>query len=350
MRQGHVLGRSLTRVLQHATVLIAKYQHETMQPNPVFQGENMRRLRKRLDEREDARILAHPSRSSTLFKLLALRSWIGERDIATSEREALPDVARYTVEAVDQTTFHVRFRAGPLFMDLKDSGAFAADADENVAGILSEEDAIRSFARERQLSVVIHGFSLPTSGKVGPAEACNEVQKGQLIVAVNHEPLDGLPFDGAISKISRASWPKILTFIRPTGTTPATLDASGPSAAESLSTKPQGSVFTASTDVVGKTWQELLESQQHGTEISRLLIDTWALCREAEGAEDGESSVNFGMLHDNRSRIRDCIHEWELDFKRANRRKPKRKEKEEIKEWYNCAEAATRLLPLRLPH
>ena len=315
----------------------------------------MQRLRERLDEREAARVLAAPSRSGVLFKLLALRSWIGDRDIASSDRIALPDVPRFTVEHVNAATFHVRFRAGPLFLDLRDSGAFDKDPDDNVAGLLRREDVAKAYGRQHQLAVMVHGFTLPTSGKVGPAEACKAIEWGHYVVAVNREPLDGLPFEDALAKIDHAAWPKVLTFAR-YDVDPSTAqrrpragkgradkgrkggepsagsgddgagaagdaDEAKPTAASS-SASGGSTVLAASTEVVGKSWEELVAGQQHSTEMAQLLTETWEMCKMAD---DSETKVDFGKLHEHRARIRDCIHEWELDFKNIHRRRPKRR-------------------------
>ena len=86
-----------------------------------------------------------------------------------------------------QDIFSVVFDSGPLYLNIE-----ARDAD--------------------QWPVVI-GFSLPDSGKPGPAQACGKINIGDVLVSVNGTSVNN-SFTRALELCSSESWPRTMQFYR----------------------------------------------------------------------------------------------------------------------------------------
>eukprot|EP00949_MAST-11_sp_MAST-11-sp1_P000022 g22.t1 len=188
--EGHILTWTLRDHLEELVAFAHSHAESSMLPNKWLEGENMRRFANVVEQRERRGILIDPRMRQVLRKLLILRLWIGNRNIRKLDVDFLDE--RFEIQepsSVDMASLHyvVNFRGGPLYVDIGPGPA--------------GEPQIR-------------GFKISDTGKIGPAEECGIIEVGHTIVAVNGEKLQGLPYQAAIEKLVKASWPKALVFCK----------------------------------------------------------------------------------------------------------------------------------------
>lgn len=285
-----------------------------------------------VNNRERDRVLMDPRIRRSLRKLVAMRMWMGDRQIETlingnnhqytnnvSYRviSGPADVIQSLTNEEKDLYYTMWFRGGPLYLDIS----------EGPNG-----------------EIEIDGFIVPNSGNPGPAEASGLVNYNDFIVAVNGVNLTGMSFDDALDVMVDSSWPQTIVFKRDLDHHGIKLKREKDILSEYLkienelmketgngSGSDSGSGETKSSGGGGDmpTWQEMLHEH---TNENMSLDETLEAIHLMEHHNMGKESVI-----ELEKRLLFFITSWEEDW--SNHHEGKILEDEdrmEIKEWYQA--------------